>query len=247
MRHAAQWVPSKYSVADGTATASRDRAELAASSRLFASLIADFYNQVVPDFATGSLLDLGCGKQPLYGLYAPHVSRTTAVDWPSSLHTTDHLDLYGDLSRPLPLRDGSFDTVLSSDVLEHLPDPSVMFNEISRVLRPGGVLLLNTPFLYPVHEAPHDYLRHTRFSLAGLSEAAGLEVVSLVPIGGALEVLADTLGKLLGAIPWVGPSLAALVQGLAVRARHTSPIRRARALTAGHFPLGHGLVARKPG
>lgn len=247
MRHETGWRPTKYRVEDGRLSHSTDSRELAPSSRLAAALVADFYNRNLPMFASGDLLDLGCGKQPLYGAYEPHTRWVVAVDWPSSLHASPHLDAYCDLTRPLPFRDSSFDTVLSSDVLEHVPDPRLMFREVGRVLRAGGVLLLNTPFLYPVHEAPHDYLRHTRFSLARLAEEAGLEVVAVEEVGGAVEVLADIVGKLLGRVPGVGARLAAAVQGLAVRLRHGRLLSRARRLSSPYFPLAHGLVARKPG
>jgi SAM-dependent methyltransferase len=49
------------------------------------------------------------------------------------------------VSEAIPLRDACLDLVLSSWVLEHLPDPARSFHEIGRVLRPGGAFIFLTP------------------------------------------------------------------------------------------------------
>lgn len=68
----------------------------------------------------------------------------------------------------LPFPDASFDVILAHNVIEHLRDPTTGVAEMRRVLRPGGEVHYSIPFLYPVHEAPHDYTRFTRFGLARL-------------------------------------------------------------------------------
>lgn len=68
----------------------------------------------------------------------------------------------------LPFRDATFDVVIANNVIEHLHDPARGVGEMRRALRPGGQLLYTIPFLYPIHEAPHDYTRFTRYGLARL-------------------------------------------------------------------------------
>ncbi len=204
-----------------------------------------FYARVLPVYARGRLLDLGCGAQPLYGAYRNRVSYAVAADWPSSLHATSNIDAFCDLTQPLPFRDGSFDTVLFSDVLEHLPDPALALREIARILAPSGVLLMNTPFMYWIHEAPHDYLRHSRYSLTRLAEESRLDVVEVAGLGGAGDVLVDIVSKCLLGVPVLGSICVRLLQGIAV-SRRNGPIATAlRKRTETHFPLGHGMVARK--
>lgn len=65
----------------------------------------------------------------------------------------------------LPFASDSFDVVLANNVIEHLRDPAGGVAEMRRVLKPGGELLFTIPFLYPIHESPHDY---TRFTVHGL-------------------------------------------------------------------------------
>jgi SAM-dependent methyltransferase len=68
-------------------------------------------------------------------------------------------------TRTLPFLDGSFDVVLCTEVLEHLTEPQRAIDEMYRVLEPGGQLLLTTRFLFPIHDAPHDYFRYTKYGL----------------------------------------------------------------------------------
>ncbi len=67
----------------------------------------------------------------------------------------------------LPFRAGSFDAAVASQVLEHLHSPAVALSELTRVLRTDGMMLVALPFLYPLHQTPHDYQRLTRWGLNG--------------------------------------------------------------------------------
>ena len=74
-------------------------------------------------------------------------------------------------------RDGTFDFVFMMEVLEHVRDPHVALSEIQRVLKPGGKMLMSTPFVFEAHDVPHDYYRFTRFGLRYLlRDFASVEV-----------------------------------------------------------------------
>lgn len=62
----------------------------------------------------------------------------------------------------IPVADGVADAVLSTQVIEHLPDPDAAIAESTRVLKDGGLLFISFPFQYPLHVAPHDFFRYTR-------------------------------------------------------------------------------------
>ena len=64
--------------------------------------------------------------------------------------------------------DNKFDAVLMFEVLEHVEDPFLAANEILRVLKVRGVLLLSTPFVFGIHDAPYDYWRFTKYGLANI-------------------------------------------------------------------------------
>lgn len=95
----------------------------------------------------------------------------------------------------LPFAAESFDTVLCTEVLEHVPDPKLVLDELVRVVRPGGRVILTVPFLYQIHEEPYDYWRFTVFGLRNLLRSRGLEVKYIGLRGGPMEVIADSMSK----------------------------------------------------
>ncbi|MCA9071983.1 MAG: class I SAM-dependent methyltransferase, partial [Planctomycetaceae bacterium] len=95
-----------------------------------------------------------------------------------------HVDLIADVQDLHQLNDNQFDTILCSQVLEHVPRPWDAIAELTRVLRPKGRLLLTVPHLSMIHEAPHDYYRYTQFGLHSLCQRSGLEVEIIQPTGG---------------------------------------------------------------
>lgn len=246
MKNVDKWAPSKYVLRGGQLRASRDSSEVGVASRLIADRVAAVYGKYLPKFARGRLLDLGCGKVPLFLAYRDHVDDVTCVDWGSGLHDTVYLDVEQDISEELPFADGDFDTIILSDVLEHIAEPTKVWSQLARLLGPDGYLLLNVPYYYPIHEEPYDYYRYTEFALRRFATDAGLDLVILEPLGGSPEILADLMAKNVAALPIVGPWLAALVQAAASLLTKTGPGMKLSAKTAKWFPLGYFLVAQKP-
>jgi SAM-dependent methyltransferase len=68
----------------------------------------------------------------------------------------------------MPFPDNRFDTIICSEVFEHLPDPDEAEKELRRVMKPGGRLILTTRFAFPIHDAPGDFLRYTPYMLRRL-------------------------------------------------------------------------------
>ena len=245
MKNSEEWRPTKYVLRGGTLLASRDPEQVAVASRLIIDCVARLYGECLPLHARGRLLDLGCGTVPLYGVYRWHVWETVCVDWSNTMHVNYHLDFECDLTKPLPFADDEFHTIILSDVLEHIPEPELLWNEMARILAPNGKLLLSVPFFYWVHEAPYDYYRYTSFALRRFAERSGLKLLRLDPLGGAPEVLADIFSKNVIRLPLVGRSIAEAIQwgvGAFVKTRFGA---RISAATAENFPLGYFLIAGK--
>ena len=134
--------------------------------------------------ARGDLLDVGCGSQPFASLFAGRVRRYWGSDLTASRYLGDARPDVFATAEAQPFRPGSFDTVLGLSMLTYLPEPLRMIEEAHRLLRPGGVLLLEFTQMVPLHDEPHDYFRFTRYGAASLLERAGFAPVEFVPIGG---------------------------------------------------------------
>ncbi len=245
MQNRDKWRPSKFVYGAGGLHASRDTAELALSSRLNAEVTARHYDTYLRKYARGRLLDLGCGKVPLFEAYRDRVSDNVCVDWGNSLHKNEHLDLECDLTQPLPFAAGEFDTILLSDVLEHIAEPMSLWREMHRVLAADGTLILNVPFFYWLHEQPDDYYRYTEFALRRFVHSSDMTVIELKPTGGVPEIMADMIAKTSARVPFVGRAIAMAVQSLTLALVRTGIGSSLSARTAGRFPLGYFLVAAK--
>jgi SAM-dependent methyltransferase len=234
------WRASKY-VRDknGLLTASRNPLEVGVGSRFIADIIAQWYDSVLKQYAGGRLLDLGCGKSPLYLVYKNLVNDITLVDWENSLHPNEHLDFSCDLTKALPFKDNEFDTIILSDVLEHIPEPEFLFSEIARILNTDGILLMNVPFFYWIHEAPHDYYRYTEFKLRDFAEKSGLSLVSCSCLGGVFTVLIDIMAKILAPRGRCGEFCSKTLQAIAKK------ILKNKMLSHPEFPLVYAMICKK--
>lgn len=141
--------------------------------------------------AQGVLLDYGSGGQPYRALFETKVSKYLAADVQPTPGCA--LDITLEPGKPVPLADASMDTVLSSQTLEHVPEPAAYLKECFRLLRSGGALILTAPMQWRHHEMPHDYHRFTRFGIAHHVQAAGFQVESITPTGGVFALLGQIL------------------------------------------------------
>lgn len=245
MKDSKNWQPSKYIYKNSKLIASRNNKEVSIGSRLIADIVAGIYDENIRIYASGKLLDLGCGKVPLYIAYKNYVTDNVCVDWGNTFHKNEFLDFECDLTKDLPFDEGEFDTIILSDVLEHIPQPEHLWNQMSRVLSKNGKIMMNVPFFYPIHEKPHDYYRYTEFALRRFVENAGLKVITVKPIGGSPEILADVLGKHLQFIPIIGAITTIFIQFVTKLFINTSVGKKISEKTAKAFPLGYFLIAEK--
>lgn len=107
-------------------------------------------------------LDIGCGTA-LYGDLFPN--RTTLDIAP---RTDVPVDLVADAHDLSAIKDATFDVILCTEVLEHLHTPHQAIAEMRRVIKPGGLLILSTRFVFPLHDVPGDFYRYTKYGLRHL-------------------------------------------------------------------------------
>lgn len=142
---------------------------------------------------SGRLMDFGCGSKPYQSLFR-HVTSYTGVDYAGEghPHEQEHIDVYYD-GRHIPFEDETFDSVLCSEVFEHLFAIRELLPEIARVTKKGGKILLTCPFVWEEHEIPVDYARYTRFALQHMLEEQGFEILVIDKNGHFLSAIHQLL------------------------------------------------------
>lgn len=162
------------------------------------------------DLLHGHVLDLGCGNAPFRDDMIAQGLSYTCVDWPGSAHGRAYIDVYADIGRPLPFSDACCDAVTLFQVLEHVSTPWQLLAECRRLLRPGGNIVITVPFMWHVHEAPHDYYRYTRYGLAYLLRQAGFTDIDIIESTGFWQMAVLKLNY------WLAANLTRRLRWLAV-------------------------------
>ena len=157
--------------------------------------IKDSIVRNLPKFK-GILLDLGCGEMPYrhYILANSSVTKYIGMDIENPIYQKDTKpNLFWD-GKKIPIEENSIDTIMATELFEHLPDIQSVLDEINRVLKPGGMLFFTVPFLWPLHDVPYDEYRYTPFALERHLKKAGLDSIEIKPYGGWNASLAQMLG-----------------------------------------------------
>ena len=201
----------------------------------------------------GRVLDVGAGQSPWRGLLrsADYVGIDVESAGEFGMARQQDIVYYDGVT--IPFAEASFDHVLCSEVLEHVPAAEPFLAELHRVLRPGGSLVLTIPWSARTHHLPHDYRRLTRNGLTLLVEAAGFSLLGIEERGNDVTVVANKLivmtMRLLrprspAGVIWAWP-LAALLMPVTASFLVAAHVALRFGLGAREDPLGYGLLAIK--
>ncbi len=135
---------------------------------------------------TGVLLDIGCGKQP-------YRQEFKFIDTYLGMDRSD-ADIVHDLGKfPYPLKEGSTDWILCTQVIDDLPDQDAFMKELHRLLVKNGSLILSASFVWELHDLPHDYGRPSPGQLRLILERNGFEIVELQHLGNSWTTLGQVI------------------------------------------------------
>lgn len=145
---------------------------------------------------SGRLLDIGCGAKP-YEDMCNNVDEYIGIEIDGEGEKNhSHADVLYD-GKVMPFEDKSFDSALSSEVLEHVLHPDALLKEINRVMKIDSLFLMTTPFFWEEHGQPYDYARYTSFGLSNILKKNGFEVVQMLKTGNGIEVVFQTMSNYL--------------------------------------------------
>jgi SAM-dependent methyltransferase len=143
----------------------------------------------------GMLLDVGCAQKP-YAEMIWNVDTYVGLDVPTTMHGVSEIDVVG-TALVLPFQNSTFDSVLCTEVLEHIFDPLAALREMHRVTKPGGTLLLTVPLSEQLHEEPYDFYRFTKYALHYLLGKADWQIQKVYERGGTWLELGYRLSSFL--------------------------------------------------
>ncbi|QOV89435.1 class I SAM-dependent methyltransferase [Humisphaera borealis] len=153
----------------------------------------------------GRILDAGAGERP-FRKFCGHLQYVSqdfsgydgqgdGVGLQTKTWDQDGLDLVCDITA-IPQPDASFDAVLCTEVLEHVPDPVSALRELSRLVRPGGHLVLTAPFCSLTHFAPFHFASGlNRYFYQHHLPAMGWEIIEIGENGNFFEFVAQELRR----------------------------------------------------
>lgn len=150
-------------------------------------LIKDL-KRVIPLYARGKILDVGCGNKPYEPLFQTSPSNYLGCDVVQS--SENKVDIIC-LATSIKADSESFDTVFTTQVMEHVDNSDLMMKECNRVLKTGGYLILSVPFTWELHEEPYDFFRFTKYGLRELCKRNNFEVIEITPNGGKWAAIAQ--------------------------------------------------------
>jgi SAM-dependent methyltransferase len=133
------------------------------------------------------VLDIGAGEAPYRELFSEHTYVT--LDYEDTPHSGE-VDLHG-AADAIPAESDTFDVILCTQVLEHVPRPRQALQEFHRVLGPGGLLVATVPFTWEEHERPYDFFRYTRYGIEQLLAEAGFGEIEVRPRTDCFTTLAQ--------------------------------------------------------
>lgn len=156
--------------------------------------IANFLQANQSEF-NGVVLDLACGNRPYKKMIEDlgSVTEYQGMDISSEEIYENKADIQTWDGKQIPLGDETVDTILLTEFLEHVVNTEQVLNEVNRVLKPEGKIIGTVPFIYPMHETPHDQFRFTPFSLGHFLLSSGFKVEKISSLGGRNRFLAQAM------------------------------------------------------
>ncbi len=172
-----------------------------------ASVRDEWVAKVLSELPEGArLLDAGAGECQYKKLcghlryvsqdLAEYTGQGSATGLQQAKWDISAVDIICDITA-IPEPDASFDAILCTEVLEHLPEPALALRELTRLLKPGGTLIITAPFCSLTHFAPYHYATgFNRYFYSHHLSALGFEITDMIANGNFFEYMAQEVRRI---------------------------------------------------
>jgi len=148
----------------------------------------------------GKVIDIGCGEKPFRPFFI-HTEQYEGIDLKNYSENKDLCNGAPDYyfnekyfnSWRLPFKDECYDTAVSFQVLEHHPNPQKMIEEMIRITKKGGYIMLSFPLIAGLHEKPNDFFRLTEYGLKEFLKKQKAEICEIRRQGSLFSTIAHLL------------------------------------------------------
>lgn len=201
------------------------------------------------------VLDAGAGEAPYKNLFRHAQYESADFEKIEKMYssTTYVCDL-----KSIPVEDARFDFIIFNQVMEHLPEPKLVLNELHRVLKRGGKMIYTGPLFYEEHEQPFDFYRYTQFGLRHLFSTSEFSILRLDWLEGYFGTIGYQLGGMARHLPWkprqiragiagysLAPALALLKFGFATLSVFFHRLETRVKYTSAGYPKNYVVIATK--
>lgn len=135
--------------------------------------------EISAPYLRGKCLDIGSGNSPYKSSILKYVDTYICVDHEEThkhmFQTSKEQFINADI-KALPFEDNSIDSIILTQVLEHIDAPFEALDEVKRVLANRGTLILSVPFIYQAHATPYDYFRFSEYALRHIAKQYNFEI-----------------------------------------------------------------------
>lgn len=189
----------------------------------------------------GVVYDLGGGGTPSY---------KDVLHLPSTFYNVDMMaeampTIVADIEKPLPIAEGTADVVLLFNTLEHVFHYQHVIDEMYRILKPGGRVIVYVPFMVGFHTFQgkgffiNDYFRYSQSALDRIFHQSGFRQIKIVPLGGLYWVMADLaiVAVRFRVLRWMVAAILGTIE------RTTARLRRFD--SSSKYPIGYFVEAVK--
>ncbi len=134
------------------------------------------------------ILDFWAWESPYKSIlnYEKYITLDIEKSWHSN--TKNEINYYYDW-KSIPFDDNTFDSIISTEVFEHIPNLWEILLELNRILKPNWKMYITIPFSWEEHEVPYDFTRYTQFWIIHILERSWFKIINLEKSWNYIEVI----------------------------------------------------------